>query len=133
VKSKDFFITKIQSNGVKDGSKFWEFSYALSAGTNSNRYEISLGFDHARSTETGSLTIFGYDTKFSIKQAFFDTITFTAYLDQAFKITGSARINKRFDPISTSALFEVSYYDSIIDNSDDALISRLTVKGVFSK
>nr|WP_321264747.1 hypothetical protein [uncultured Sphaerochaeta sp.] len=139
-KTKDSYITNIQSDGVKDGSTFWEFSYALSAATSFSRYAISLGFDHAWSTETGGLTTFGYDTKFSIKQAFFDTITFTASLDQAFKssleafkITGSAGIDKRFGPISTSALFEVSYYDSIVDNSDDALTSRLTIKGVFSK
>ncbi len=140
-KTKDSYVTNIQSDGgVKDGSTFWEFSYALSAATSFSRYAISLGFDHAWSTETGGLTTFGYDAKFSIKQAFFDTITFSASLDQAFKssleafkITGSAGIDKRFGPISTSALFEVSYYDSIANNSDDALTSRLTIKGVFSK
>ncbi len=112
--------------------QFWEQQVPILSPT--------LGFNHALSTEAASLTSMGYDVKCAIKDTFFDTISITGSFDQAFKssleaykITTSLALDKRFGPISTSAVFDVSFYNSIIDNTADTLNVSLTVKGVFSK
>jgi hypothetical protein len=139
-KTKDSYVTRVKIDGADANTSFFEFSYALSSSINVSRYAISLGFDHAWSTEDGSVTAFGYDAKLSIKNTFFDTISITVGLDQAFKtsldawkIAGSFSLEKRIGMISTSASLDVSYYDSLLDNNDDALTATLTVKGVFRK
>ncbi len=139
-KTKDSYVTKHTVDGTVDGTSFFELGYALSAGVNISRYTLSLGFDHAWSTESNSLTSFGYDAKFGIKETFFDTISFSASFDQAFrasleayKITGSFALEKRLGIITASTNLDVSFYDSLIDNADDALTTTLTVKGVISK
>lgn len=139
-KTKDSYVTQLTVDGVKDGTSFFELSYALSGSVNFSRYTLSLGFDHAWSTEANSITAFGYDAKFGIKETFFDTISFTASFDQAFrasleayKVTGSFALEKRLGLITLSSNLDVSFYDSLLDNNDDAITSTLTVKGVFSK
>ncbi|MGB4405669.1 MAG: hypothetical protein WBI82_02295 [Sphaerochaeta sp.] len=84
----------------------------------------TLGFDHALSTEAASLTSMGYDAKCAIKDTFSDTISITGSFDQAFKssleaykIITSLALDKRFGPISTSAVFDVSFYDSLVDTT----------------
>ena len=139
-KTKDSYVTKHTVDGTASGSSFWELGYALSGSVNFSRYSLSLGFDHTWSTESNALTSFGYDAKFGIKETFFDTISFTASFDQAFrssleayKVTGSFALEKRLGLITASANLDVSFYDSLVDNADDALATTLTVKGVFSK
>lgn len=139
-KTKDSYVTKHTVDGTADGTTFWELGYALSGSVNFSRYTLSLGFDQTWSTEPSSLTSFGYDAKFGIKETFFDTISFTASFDQAFrasleayKITGSFALEKRLGLITVSTNLDVSFYDSLLDDSDDAITSTLTVKGVFSK
>lgn len=139
-KTKDSYVLQTKVDGSNTDTTFWEYSYGLSGGVNYNRYALTLGFDHAWSTEAASLTSTGYDAKFAIKDTFFDTISIAGSLDQAFKtsleaykITSSFALEKRFGAISTSAVFDVSFYDSIVDNTADTLSSSLTVKGVYSK
>ncbi|MGE4584115.1 MAG: hypothetical protein AB7C91_05665 [Sphaerochaeta sp.] len=139
-KTKDSYITELRVDGTDTDTTFWEFSYALTPSVSFSRYAINLGFDQAWSTQSGSLTTYGYDAKFAIKQTFFDTINLTASFDQAFKtsleayrIGGGLSLEKRFGLISTSAALEVSFYDSLTDNTEDALTSSLTVKGTFSR
>ena len=139
-KTKDSYVTKHTVDGTADGTTFWELGYALSGSVNFSRYTLSLGFDQTWSTEPSSLTSFGYDAKFGIKETFFDTINFTASFDQAFrasleayKVTGSFALEKRLGLITVSTNLDVSFYDSLLDDSDDAITSTLTVKGVFSK
>ncbi|NCC66503.1 MAG: hypothetical protein EOM15_17860, partial [Spirochaetia bacterium] len=139
-KTKDSYVTRIKIDGSDVDTSFFEFSYALSPSINFSKYAISLGFDHAWSTENASVTAYGYDAKLSVKDTFFDTISFAFGLDQAFKtaleawkVTGAFSLEKRIGMISTSASLDVSYYDSLLDNADDALTATLTVKGVFKK
>ncbi|MBI9094127.1 MAG: hypothetical protein JEY71_04500 [Sphaerochaeta sp.] len=139
-KTKDSYVIQSKVDGTSSDTTFWEYSYGVSGGVNYQRYALTLGFDHAWSTEAASLTSMGYDAKFAIKDTFFDTISITGSFDQAFKssleaykITTSLALDKRFGPISTSAVFDVSYYDSLVDNTADTLNATLTVKGVFSK
>jgi len=138
--TKDSYVLQKKIDGTTSDTTFWEYSYGLSGGVNYKRYALTLGFDHAWSTEAASLTSMGYDAKFAIKDTFFDTISITGSLDQAFKtsleaykITTSLALDKRFGLISTSAVFDVSFYDSLVDNTADTLSASLTVKGVFSK
>lgn len=139
-KTKDSYVTRVTVDGSADGTSFLELSYALSGSVNFSRYSLSLGFDQAWSTEANSTTAFGYDAKFGIKETFFDTISFTASFDQAFKtsleaykITGSFALEKRLGLITVSSNLDVSFYDSLVVDADDALTTTLTVKGVFSK
>lgn len=75
-----------------------------------------------------------------MKETFFDTISFTASFDQAFrssleayKVTGSFALEKRLGLMTASANLDVGFYDSLVDNADDARATTLTVKGVFNK
>ncbi len=139
-KTKDSYVSTLQVDGVSDSTTFWEYYYALTGGATFKKYAISLGFDHGWSTEVDSPTVFGYDAKFGIKQVFFDAVTLTLSFDQAFRssleayrITGSLGVDKRFGLLSTSAEFEMGYYNSMLDDADDALTSQLTIKGKFSR
>lgn len=139
-KTKDSYVDKIKIDGATSSTTFWELSYAVSGAIKIGRYSISLGFDQDWSTEAASTTAFGYDAKFSVSNTFFDTISLSGSLDQAFKtsldaykITGSFALEKRFSFINTSATIDVSYYDSITTNSDDTLTASLTIKGTISK
>ncbi len=139
-KTKDSYVLEKKVDGTISDTTFWEYSYGVSGGVNYQRYALTLGFDHAWSTEAASLTSMGYDAKFAIKDTFFDTISIAGSFDQAFKtsleaykITASLALDKRFGLISTSAVFDVGYYDSLVDNTADTLNASLTVKGVFSK
>ncbi|KAF5056997.1 MAG: hypothetical protein AB7D24_06465 [Sphaerochaeta sp.] len=51
----------------------------------------------------------------------------------AYKVTGLFALEKRLGLITASANLDVGFYDSLVDNADDALATTLTVKGVFSK
>jgi hypothetical protein len=42
-------------------------------------------------------------------------------------------LEKRLGLITASANLDVGFYDSLVDNADDARATTLTVKGVFNK
>ncbi|AEV28791.1 hypothetical protein SpiGrapes_0966 [Sphaerochaeta pleomorpha str. Grapes] len=140
-KTKDSYITKVITDGVFDGSTFWEFSYGVSTSLKFRSYSLSLEFEKEWSTETDSLTAYGYDGKFSIANTFFDTISLSGSLDQAYqgvalqayRIATNLALEKRFGKLSTSTMVEIGFYDSKISDIDDALTGALTVKGTFSK
>ena len=140
-KTKDSYITQVMTDGVDDGSTFWEFSYGLSTSLKFRTYSLSLEFEKEWATENASLTTYGYDGKFSIADTFFDTISLAGSLDQAYlgtslqayRVATSLSLEKRFGKLSTSTMAEIGFYDSMISDTDDALTGALTVKGTFSK
>jgi hypothetical protein len=140
-KTLDSYVTKVITDGVSDGSTFWEYAYGVSTTVKVSSYALSLGFEKEWSTETGSLTSYGYDAKFTISDTFFDTIALAGTFDQsflvsslqAFRIAGSLGLEKRFGNLKTSTILEISYYDSKVSDSDDALTASFTIKGTFSR
>lgn len=140
-KTKESYVTNVKVDGVLDGTSYWEYSYGVSTSLKFKRYSLSLGFDNEWSTETNSITSYGYDGKLSIANTFFDSISISGSFDQAFKasalqayrIAGLFGLDKRFGPLSTSISFEAGYFDSMTDDAEDALTSKLTVKGTVSR
>jgi hypothetical protein len=98
---------------------------------------VNLNFDHAWSTLSGSETAYGYDAKLTVSQTFFDSLSFQVGVDQeylssdlqAFRIGGSAAIEKRLGILGMGAGLDVSYFDSMTDNTDDSLKMSFEVKG----
>lgn len=137
VKTKDSYITNVRIDGTADGSTYWEFSYGVGPSLRFSRYSVNLNFDHAWSTLSGSETAYGYDAKLTVSQTFFDSLSFQVGVDQeylssdlqAFRIGGSAAIEKRLGILGMGAGLDVSYFDSMTDNTDDSLKMSFEVKG----
>jgi hypothetical protein len=138
VKTKDSFITNVRIDGTEDGSTYWEFSYGVGPSFRFDRYTLNLNFDHAWSTLAGSKTAYGYDAKLIVSQTFFDSLSFQVGVDQeylssdlqAFRIGGNTVIEKRLGILRMAAGLDVSYFDSMTDNSDDSLKMSFEIKGL---
>ena len=125
---------------MSSDTAFWEYAYSLSGLFTFRSYALTLGFDTAWSTEEGSGTEYGYDARFTISDTFFDAISISGSLDQAFRtsldayeITGSLTLEKRFSIISTSAVMDIRFFDSLCDDTMDSLKTALTVQATVSR
>jgi hypothetical protein len=76
----DYFLP---SNGLVSGIVDKDSGYSYGVDVKVSNW-VSLGFDHAW-RRNPMHHLFGYDAKFGIKETFFDTISFTASFDQAFR------------------------------------------------
>lgn len=139
-RTKDSYILKSRIEGVSSNTAFWEYAYSLSGLFAFRSYALTLGFDTAWSTEEGSGTEYGYDARFTISDTFFDAISVSGSLDQAFgtsldayEITGSLTLEKRFSIISTSAVMDIRFFNSLLDDTTDSLKTALTVKATVSR
>lgn len=136
-KTKDAYLTTLLEDGVDTNTSFWDFSYGVTTSMQLGRFKLSLNFDQAWSTEPGAEKEYAYAGKFSISDILFDSITLDggfsqAYIDsvyQAYQIKGGMALSKNLGPLATGVALKAVYFDSLIDNTDDALTGQITVEG----
>ncbi|PKL13710.1 MAG: hypothetical protein CVV52_04850 [Spirochaetae bacterium HGW-Spirochaetae-8] len=139
-KTQDAFITSLLEDGVATNTSHWDFSYGVTTSMQLARFKLSLNFDQEWSTEAGSEKEYAYAGKFSISDIFFDSVAldggFTqVYINttyQAYKIKGGLEFSKNIGPLATGIALKGEYFDSLVDNTDDALTGQITVNGKLS-
>lgn len=139
-KYKNAFVKNIIVDGVEQNNSYIETSYDITGGIDFNNYSLSLEFNHEFSNEANSSSIYAYEIDFSIKDTLFDSLKISTGLDQEFKtsleayeIEASLNLEKQFGIFTSSAVLEASYFDSLLDNSEDSLSANLVIKGIIRK
>jgi hypothetical protein len=139
-KTQDSYITSLLEDGVATNTSHFDFSYGVTTSMQLARFKLSLNYDQEWSTKAGSEKEYAYAGKFSISDIFFDSVTldggFTqVYIDtvyQAYKIKAGLSFSKNIGPLATGITLKGEYFDSLVDNTDDALTGQIIVEGKLS-
>ncbi len=139
-KSSDAYTVYLLEDGETAATSSWDFSYGVQTVFSYSKYKLDLGFEHTWGTLPGTETVFEYSTKLGISKLFFDKIALDGKLTQTYlssalqeyEISGGLSLDKKFGVLSTKASIDTTYTDSIVDNSDDALVSTIEITGGIS-
>jgi hypothetical protein len=138
--TEDSNILKTKVDGVEVGSMAWKFKYGLDGSLQYDRYKVNLGFKQGWGTEVGADSTYGYDLKLSLLKSIFDTLSLAASCDQTYansslkdiSLGGVFSVGKRFGILNTNASAEVNYFNSLVDDTKDALTASITITGGIS-
>ncbi len=137
-KFKEAYVASLKIDGVDSSLTHYETSYNVSSDISFDKFSLSLEYNNSFSTEVGSSKLYNYGVNVVIKDSYFDNFAFKVSLDQEYttvleanQISGVVTFEKEIGDITTSASLDVSYFDSLIDNTKDSFSNSFILKGVY--
>ena len=137
-KFKEAYVASLKIDGVDSSLTHYETSYNISSDMSFDKFSLSLEYNNSFSTEVGSSKLYNYGVNVVIKDSYFDNFAFKVSLDQEYttvleanQISGLISFEKEIGNITTSASLDVSYFDSLTDNTKDAFSNSFVLKGVY--